>query len=67
MKSFLIGLFLASPAAFFWAGWPHPPEAKRSVSAPVLSPQTAGSVRTVPVEVIAAGSAPQWIQVQVGQ
>jgi hypothetical protein len=67
MKLFLTGLFLVTPTVFFRVDWLHQHEAKRPVSPPVLSSKAAGAMHTIPVEVITSGSAPQWIQVRVGQ
>ncbi len=69
MKALLIGMFVASPAFAVWTlrGSEAPisqPEV-RSVSLTPAGPLPEAVVR-VPVEVIAKGSAPQWVYVEVG-
>ena len=69
MKALLFGMFFASPAVATWAF--HRPETVaarpeiQAVSHTSLAPLSAPVVR-VPVEVIAKGSAPHWVYVEVG-
>lgn len=69
MKSLVFGMLLASPAFAVWtirgAETPVSKPEVRSVSFAPAAPRPEGIVR-VPVEVIAKGSAPQWVYVEVG-
>ncbi|MBC8002820.1 MAG: hypothetical protein H7X97_09565 [Opitutaceae bacterium] len=67
LKSLLFGVLLASPAVAIW-GLKSSNSLGFSLQPPVVS-QTQAAAETVvrvPVEVIANGSAPQWVYVQVG-
>lgn len=70
IKTLLIGMLVASPAAVYWAdrGAPSPPWIEPSISSVSLATPlpVAESTLQVPVEVITNGSAPQWVYVQVG-
>lgn len=69
MKALLLGMFLASPAFAVWSiRSSEAPASKpevRSVSFAAAVTQPNAVVR-IPVEVIAKGSAPQWVYVEVG-
>jgi hypothetical protein len=65
VRPLLMGMLLASPAVVYWFGMQDRPEAGGSVSPAAEVSRAPGAVVTIPVEVIATGSAPQWIQVRV--
>ncbi len=69
MKALLFGVFLASPAFAMWTlRGSEAPVSKPAARAASFTPQSppAEAVVRVPVEVIAKGSAPQWVYVEVG-
>lgn len=69
MKALLIGMFLASPAFAVWTfRGSEAPVPKREVRAVPFNPAVPRpeAVVRVPVEVIAKGSAPQLVYVEVG-
>lgn len=70
MKTLLIGMLVASPAVVYWSGWIERPTVAQPLiqSAMPTAPShpAAREVVSIPVEVIATGSAPKWIYVQVG-
>lgn len=68
IKVLLIGLLLASPPVAAWIlrgaePTTQPPAVQRAVSHATESPEDR-SIR-IPVEVVAEGSAPQWVYVEV--
>jgi hypothetical protein len=68
MKALWIGLFLASPAiaAWAWRGVPTHPRSTQSSETWVTAPSSASaSPEQIPFEVIAKGSAPQWVIVEI--
>ncbi len=66
MKALLIGMFVASPAFAVWTlRGSEAPVSPPKVSLTPAVPQQKAVVR-MPVEVIAKGSAPQWVYVEVG-
>jgi hypothetical protein len=69
LKVLLLGLLVASPAIGLWSYRSHNslisnPEKHSNASALPLS--AAEPVVRIPVEVIANGSAPEWVYVEVG-
>ncbi len=67
IKVLLFGMLLASPAVALWAFRSHKPlTINQEIPALSDAQPAAGSVSRIPVEVIANGSAPQWVYVQVG-
>lgn len=64
MKALLIGMLLASPpvAAWMWSGAEHAPQTTEIQS--LAEPAAATPVR-IPVEVVAKGSASEWVYVEV--
>ena len=60
-------MLLASPAVALWGFRSHKPlTIKPEIQAVADGRSSSGSVSRIPVEVIANGSAPQWVYVQVG-
>ena len=67
IKVLLFGVLLASPAVALWGFRSHKPlTIKPAIQAVADGRPSAGSVSRIPVEVIANGSAPQWVYVEVG-
>jgi hypothetical protein len=66
MKPLLIGMLFASPLVIYRVGMQEGSEVGRSVAPSAPASPAAGSVLTIPVEVIATGSEPRWIDVRVG-
>ena len=69
MKSLLLGIFLASPAVAAWMlRHPEPipgPAEIQLISSTTAAPQS-GLTARIPVEILAKGSAPRWVYVEVG-
>ncbi len=68
MKPLFLGLLLVSPALGAWI-FHRTPELDCTASGAIIAAVPAhppAAIVRVPVEVIAKGSAPQWIYVQVG-
>ena len=68
MKVLLIGMLLASPPVAAWMLRTEAPAALSAGIQPVsqpFRPTPAGGPIQVPVEVVAEGSAPQWVYVEV--
>ncbi len=67
IKVILLGMLLASPAVALWGYRNHKSfTASHDVPSVASVQPAAEAVTRIPVEVIADGSAPQWVYVQVG-
>jgi hypothetical protein len=67
IKVLFFGILLTSPAVALWGFRSHKPFTVSAENPEVRQVQpAAGAVTRIPVEVIANGSAPQWVYVQVG-
>ena len=65
MRAVLFGVLVSSPAVALWTFRGGDRKSAKPEATPVSDSMTTKSLVRVPVEVIAAGSAPEWVYIEV--